>query len=157
MDEAFEASCSLNGIVASDWHLDIGASAHMSNDPSYLDQTTHYTGKDCVIVENGASLPITHTCKNSPPPDHHPLEFLVVSRLSKNILSISKLTHDFSLFVTFNNNSFTIQNRQTKTIVATGKRDGSLYVLGGTLHLFLSLKINLFMLCMIYGIIVLDM
>uniref|UniRef100_A0A2N9HB18 Integrase catalytic domain-containing protein n=1 Tax=Fagus sylvatica TaxID=28930 RepID=A0A2N9HB18_FAGSY len=46
---------------ASDCYLDTGASAHMTSDHCNLDQSTSYTGKDCVIVGNGASLPITHT------------------------------------------------------------------------------------------------
>uniref|UniRef100_A0A2N9HRT6 Uncharacterized protein n=1 Tax=Fagus sylvatica TaxID=28930 RepID=A0A2N9HRT6_FAGSY len=59
--EAFSTSCSLSGPEASDWYLDTGASAHMTTDPSTLDQCTNYTSKDSVIVGNGASLPITHT------------------------------------------------------------------------------------------------
>ena len=127
--EAFNASCSLSGHEASDWFLDTGASAHMTPAHSTLDQSTTYTGKDCVIVGNGASLPITHTGKISPSPDLHLLDVLVVPHLTKNLLSISKLTHDFPLSVTFTNNFFTVQNRQTGRVVATGKRDGGLYVL----------------------------
>ncbi|KAL7116674.1 hypothetical protein ACP275_03G019000 [Erythranthe tilingii] len=46
---------------ASDWYLNTGASAHMTPTKSFLNQSTSYTGKDCVIAGNGASLPITHT------------------------------------------------------------------------------------------------
>ena len=81
-----------------------------------------------MIVGNGASLPITHTGKLSPSPDLYLLDVLLAPHLTKNILSISKLTHDFPLSVTFTNNFFTIQNRQTGRVVATGKRDGGLYV-----------------------------
>ncbi|RVW53058.1 Retrovirus-related Pol polyprotein from transposon RE1 [Vitis vinifera] len=59
--EAFNTSCSLSGPEAADWFLDTGASAHMTTDPSILDQSKNYMGKDSVIVGNGASLPITHT------------------------------------------------------------------------------------------------
>ncbi|KAL6330148.1 hypothetical protein AAG906_040068 [Vitis piasezkii] len=59
--EAFKASYSLNGPEPSDWYLDIGASAHMTPNLSHLDQASIYTGKDRVVVRNGASLPITHT------------------------------------------------------------------------------------------------
>lgn len=45
------------------------------------------------------------------------------------MLSISKLTTDFSLYVTFNNNFFIVQNRQMGRVEATSKRDGGLYVL----------------------------
>ena len=82
-----------------------------------------------MIVGNGASLPITHTSKISPSPDLYLLDVLVVPHLTKNLLSINKLTHDFPLSVTFTNNFFTIHNHQTGRVVATGKRDGGLYVL----------------------------
>lgn len=101
----------------------------MTADPSILDQSKNYTGKDSVIVGNGASLPITHTGTLSPVPNIHLLDVLVVPHLTKNLLSISKLTSDFPLSVTFTNNLITIQNRQTGRVVATGKRDGGLYVL----------------------------
>ena len=77
---------------------------------SILDQSTTYTGKKCVIVGNGASLPITHTGKISSSPDLYLLDVLVVPYLTKNLLSNSKLTHDFSLSVTFTNNFFIVQN-----------------------------------------------
>ena len=96
---------------------------------SNLDQSTTYAGKNCVIVRNGASLPITHIGKLSPSPNLYLLDVLVVPHLTKNLLSINKLTHDFPLSVTFTNNFFTVQNRQTGKVVATGKRDGGLYVL----------------------------
>uniref|UniRef100_A0A2N9JAS4 Reverse transcriptase Ty1/copia-type domain-containing protein n=1 Tax=Fagus sylvatica TaxID=28930 RepID=A0A2N9JAS4_FAGSY len=67
--EALTSSYSISGNEASDWYLDTGASAHMTSAHSNLDQSTSYTGKDCVIVGNGASLPITHTGTISPSPD----------------------------------------------------------------------------------------
>ena len=72
---------------------------------------------------------ITHTDKLSHSSDFQLLNVLVVPHITKNLLSISKLTTDFPLSVTFTNNFFTIQNRQTRRVVATGKRDGGLYVL----------------------------
>ena len=120
---------SLSRPEASDWYLDTGASAHMTTDPSTLDQCTNYTSKDSVIVGNDASLPITHTGTLSPVPNIHLLDVLDVPLLTKNLLSISKLTSDFPLSVTFIDNFFTVQNRQTGRVVATGKRDGGLYVL----------------------------
>jgi hypothetical protein len=101
----------------------------MTSAHSNLDQSTSYTGKDCVIVGNGASLPITYTGTISLFPDLKLLDVLVVPYITKNLLSISKLTNDFPFSVTFIDNFFTIQNRQTRRVVATGRRDDSLYVL----------------------------
>lgn len=77
---------------------------------STLDHSTTYTGKDCVIVKNGASLPITHTDKISPFPNLQLLDVLVVPHLTKNIVSISKLMNDVFLFVIITINFFTIKN-----------------------------------------------
>jgi transposase InsO family protein len=140
--EAFNVLCSVFEPEASDWFLDTGASAHMTPTHSTLDQSTTYTGKDCVIVGNGASLPITHTGKISPSPDLHLLDVLVVPHLTKNLLSISKLTRDFPLSVTFTNNFFTVQDRRTGRVVATGKRDGGLYVLERGIPAFISVLKN---------------
>ncbi|XP_075666058.1 uncharacterized protein LOC142635884 [Castanea sativa] len=140
--EAFTSSCSLSGNDASDWFLDTGASAHMTPAHSNLDHSTTYTGKDCVVVWNGASLPITHTGKHSPSPNLQLLDVLVVPHLTKNLLSISKLTNDFPLSVTFTNNFFTIQNLQTGKVVAIGQRDGGLYVLERRNSAFISVLKN---------------
>ena len=98
----------MSGNEASDWFLDTGASAHMTLAHSILDHSTSYMGKDCVIVGNGASLPITHTSKLSPSPDLQLLDVLVVPHLTKNLLSISKLTNDFPLSITFTDNFLTV-------------------------------------------------
>ena len=106
--EAFTSLCSVSGNEASDWFLDIGASAHMTPPHSTLDHSTTYMGKDCVIVGNGASLPITHTGKLSPSPDLQLLDVLVVPHLTKKLLSMSKLTNDFPLSVMFTTNFLTV-------------------------------------------------
>ena len=114
----------------------------MTSTQSSLDQSTSHIGKDCVIVGNGVSLPITHTGKLSHSPYFQLLDVLVVPHITKNLLSISKLTNDFLLSVTFTNNLFTIQNRQTGRMVATSKRDGSLYVLERRNSAFVSVLKN---------------
>jgi hypothetical protein len=101
----------------------------MTPDHSNLEQTTAYMSMDCVIVGNGASLPITHTRNLSPSSNLQLLNVLVVSHHTKNILFISKLTNDFPLSITFANNFFTVQNYQTGKVGATDKRDGGLYAL----------------------------
>ena len=106
--EAFNTSCSVAGPDVVDWFLDIGASTHMTSDPSILDQSKYYTGKDSVIVGNGISLPIPHSGTLSSVQNIHLLHVLVVPQLTKNLISIDKLTSDFPLSVTFTNNLLTI-------------------------------------------------
>ena len=99
-------------------------------------------GKDSVIIGNGASLPIIHIGTLSLVPNIHLLDVLVVPRLTKNLLSISKLTSDFPLSVTFTNNLLAIQHRQIGRVVAIGKRDGGLYVLERSNPAFISVLRN---------------
>lgn len=101
----------------------------MTPDSTALDTSEQYVGKDKVIVGNGASLPITHTGTSKPSSNLKLLDVLLVPHLTKNLLSISKLTSDFPLQVIFTDSSFIIQNKITRKVVATGRRDGGLYVL----------------------------
>ena len=88
--EALNTLYSISGNEASTWFLDTGASTHITPRQSSLDQSTFYTGKDCVIVGNCASLPITHTGKLFHSHDFQLLDVLVVPHITKNLLSVSK-------------------------------------------------------------------
>ena len=102
----------------------------MSNDASQLDKVEQpYTGKEKVVVGNGSSLPITHIGSCSPTPTLKLNDVLVVPDLTKNLLSVSKLTKDYPLSVSFTNNDFIIQNRHTRQVVASGKHVAGLYIL----------------------------
>ncbi|KAF5462652.1 hypothetical protein F2P56_018640 [Juglans regia] len=102
-----------------DWYTDTGASAHMTSDVSQLDKVEPYTGTDRVIVGNGSSLPITHMGSCSPTPSLTLNDVLVVPNLTKNLLSVSKLTNDFPFSVSFTDNTFIIQNLQIRKVVAS--------------------------------------
>ena len=91
----------------------------MTPDSTALDTSEKYDGKDTVIVGNGASLPITHTGTSQPSPNLKLLDVLLVPHLTKNLLSISKLTSDFSFRVIFIDSSFVIQNKITRKVVET--------------------------------------
>lgn len=109
--EAFQTAYSLSEDSGSNWYLDNGASAHMTPDANALATSENYVDKDSIIVSNGTSLPITHTNTLSPSPNIQLLDVLVVPDLTKYLLSISKLTFNFSLSVTLTNSCFTIQNK----------------------------------------------
>ena len=87
----------------SDWYLDIGASSHMTLDSIALTTSKQYVSKDEVIMENKAPLPITHTGTPQPSLNLKLLDVLLVPHLIKNLLSISKLTKDYPLLITFTN------------------------------------------------------
>src|SRR3954464_5854999 len=65
-------------------------------------------------------------------------DVLVVPGITKNLISISKLTSDFPYSITFTNNHFTVQNHLTRRVVATGWHNNGLYVLERGHQSFLS-------------------
>lgn len=91
----------------------------MTPDASQLDNISSYFGKDCVNVGNGACLPISHTGSVFPCPNLKLQNVLLVPAITKNLLSISKLTSYYPLSVTFINNYFYIQNQNTCKVVVT--------------------------------------
>ena len=66
------------------------------------------------------------------------LDVLVVPHLTKNLLSTSKLTHDFPVDILLSNSFFLIQSRLTKDILARGRVDRGLYILEQGQKAFLS-------------------
>lgn len=126
--EAFNASCSISDPTP-DWFVDSGASAHMTAQADTLDSVEPYTGTGHVLVGNGNTLPISHigNCSLSSGVNLH--DVLVVPTLTKNLLSISKLTADLPVDVVFSDKLFEIQNRVTKQTLAKGRCERGLYVL----------------------------
>ncbi|KAG6389173.1 hypothetical protein SASPL_150632 [Salvia splendens] len=130
--KAFSVSSIASDLPISDWYLDTGASAHMTPTPAQLHSSTPYAGSDSVVVGNGALLPISHigTCylNNS----IHLSKVLVVPGLTKNLLSVSKLTTYLPIDEVFTDNCFKIQHRENQHILAQGSRMDGLYLLDDT-------------------------
>src|SRR5436190_15002786 len=114
----------------------------MTNDVAQLDKVTAYSGKDCVIVGNGASIPISHIGNFSLSTSLSLKDVFIVPGITKNLISISKLTSDFPYSITFTNDHFVVQNRITRRVVETGRRKNGLYVLERSHQSFLSTFFN---------------
>jgi hypothetical protein len=114
----------------------------MTSDVAQLDKSDTYTGKDCVVVGNGATLPISHTSILSSTSSLTLKDVLVMPGLTKNLISISKLTSDFPFFITFTDDRFVIQNLVTGKVVATGRCENDLYMLKCGHHSLLSVFPN---------------
>ncbi|KAJ9552406.1 LOW QUALITY PROTEIN: hypothetical protein OSB04_016451 [Centaurea solstitialis] len=126
--EAFNATCTINDPRKSDWYLDTGASAHMTPNAN-LDATSPYSGAEQVTIGNGTALNISHVGHCSISPSIKLLNVLVVPELTKNLLSISQLTSDLPVDITFSDHFFVIQKWDTKEILAKGRCNQGLYVL----------------------------
>ncbi|GKB35432.1 retrovirus-related pol polyprotein from transposon TNT 1-94 [Tanacetum coccineum] len=124
--EAFQAQCNTS---APDWFVDTGASAHMTSDSAHLDAAASYSGNESVIFGNGNSASISHIGRSYISPNISLLDVLVVPKLTKSLLSVSKLTQDNQVDVVFSDPMFFIQNRHSKETLAQGRRRNGLYVL----------------------------
>ncbi|KAJ9546279.1 hypothetical protein OSB04_018822 [Centaurea solstitialis] len=81
------------------------------------------------VVGSGHPLPITRIGNCSITPNITLHDILVVPNLTRNLLSISRLTRDYPINVVFSDDFFTVQNRVNGRILATGRCDGGLYLL----------------------------
>lgn len=82
------------------WYFDIGATDHVTPDISKLTIANDYTGDDKLQVGNGKHLSISHVGSSSLPNLSLPSVF-IVPNLTKNLLSVSKLTRDNDVFMEF--------------------------------------------------------
>lgn len=125
---AFTAKCNVDH-NCSDWYVDTGASAHMTPEASNLTNSAPCTGNEHVAFCNGNILNISRIGNASITKDINLADVLVIPKLTKNLISISKLTSDSPVNVLFSNNQFAIQKRKTKEVLAKGRVDQGLYVL----------------------------
>lgn len=100
----------------------------MTSSSAHLDSTTHYNGPDHVMFGNGNSSNISHIGTKFLSNHIKLSDVLVVPNITKNLLSIRKLTSDSPLDVLFSNLFFSIQNREAKEIIARGKCENGLYI-----------------------------
>ncbi|KAJ0853298.1 putative RNA-directed DNA polymerase [Helianthus annuus] len=129
--QAFHAQCNINSSVP-DWTSDTGATTHMLPNNNTLQTSTPTQGNQNVYFGNGQSLPITHVGNTKILGNLALNNVLVVPNLTKNLLSIGKLTEDNPVDVIFSHPYFYIQDRQTKETLARGCREDGLYVLRQT-------------------------
>ncbi|KAJ9556147.1 hypothetical protein OSB04_010761 [Centaurea solstitialis] len=126
--KAFAAHCHVT-TATPDWYVDSGATDHMTATSDNVTNATPASGTNFVTFGNNQGLPISHTGSSRL---HHNLvlnNILVVPRLTKNLLSVSKLTRDNHVDVLFSYPHFVVQDRTTKQVLAQGKCDQGLYVL----------------------------
>lgn len=82
-----------------------------------------------VTFGNGAKLPISHMGSSIVSNKLLLCDILAIPNLTKNLLSISKLTMDHPVDVIFSQPFFTIQYMESKQIIAQGLCEDGLYVL----------------------------
>lgn len=88
-----------------DLYVDSGASAHITSSASNLTTSIPYIGNDHAAFGNGNLLNISHIGNASITKNIDLADALVVPRLTKNLVSISKLTADSHVDVLFYDNT----------------------------------------------------
>ena len=109
---AFVANC--EGPADDGWYLDSGATHHLTNNMDNLHLGEEYKGMDKLIIGNGQGLHISHignsflsyraSSHSNLKPTHTAIalkDMLLVPSITKNLLSISRLTTDNPLSVEF--------------------------------------------------------
>lgn len=87
--------------------MDRRATHNVTNNLDNLMTSEQYKEQDRLAVERGHSLPITYSSNALMPafyPNHclGPSNVLFVPKITKNLLSISKFTHDNNISIEFN-------------------------------------------------------
>ncbi|PKU72458.1 Retrovirus-related Pol polyprotein from transposon TNT 1-94 [Dendrobium catenatum] len=118
--------------VSQDWILDSGASSHLTPNANQLYYPTAYQGSDTVSAANGNSLPINSTGQGLLPlPDTARKlklnNLLHVPSLTHNLLSVSKLTTDNYVSISFDTNGFAIKDSRDHRPLLHGKLRNGLY------------------------------
>ncbi|XP_031256278.1 uncharacterized protein LOC116114259 [Pistacia vera] len=119
-------------VVDQTWYVDLGATNHITCDPSNLILKTNYLGGLAVKVGNGQNIPITHTSKSllTSNSSHRVLylkNMLCVPHIAKNLLSISQITRDNGVIVEFYYDKCLVKDKFTKEIVLEGTLKDGLY------------------------------
>ncbi|KAH9695792.1 Fe2OG dioxygenase domain-containing protein [Citrus sinensis] len=119
------------------WYLDSGATHHLTNNVANMNIREELRGSDQLIIGNGQGLPITHigdaflTFKSSNTKHHHPQialkDILLVPSITKNLLSISKLTSDNHLYVEFVGNICYVKYSLKRQVLLQGLAEKGLY------------------------------
>ena len=119
------------------WYLDSGATHHLTNNMANMQVREEFNGSGQLIIGNGQDLPITHVgnayfvFKTSFAQHKHPhialKDILLVPSITKNLLSISKLTSDNHLSVEFLGNICYVKDTLKGEILLQGIAEKGLY------------------------------
>ena len=112
------------------WYLDSGATHPLTNSMANMNVREEFRGSNQLVIGNGQGLPITHigdacfTYKGSNAaykPTHILLkDMLLVHDITKNLLSISKLTTDNNFSVEFVSNVCYVKDSLKRQVLLKG-------------------------------------
>ncbi|XP_075088534.1 uncharacterized protein LOC142170506 [Nicotiana tabacum] len=110
-------------------YMDSGATHHMVHTTGNLNNSTLFKGSDLVMVGDGKLLKITHVGNKEIGTNLKLKDVLVVPKLKKNLLSVSKLASDNACLLEFTDCDFVLKDKKTRNLLPKGSRKGDLYAL----------------------------
>lgn len=119
------------------WFLDSGASSHLTNFLENLSISKPYQGPDNVTIGDGTSVSIPRTGAGILPTPSRKLQLSQIFHtpsLKYNLLSISKLTRDNHISITFDPYGFVLKDLATQDIILRGTSKDGLYAIPMTRH-----------------------
>ncbi|KAE8655186.1 Endoglucanase 20 [Hibiscus syriacus] len=112
------------------WVVDSGATHHVTPDATNIAQPSDYRGSGNIFVGNGASIPVESVGNTLISSQYQALllsNILHVSKITKNLFSVSKLARDNRIFFEFHANDCCVRNEVTGSVLLRGKQNGGLY------------------------------
>ncbi|KAI3700963.1 hypothetical protein L2E82_45604 [Cichorium intybus] len=140
--KAFHVQCHATS-SGPDWFVESGATDHMTTSTDSITQPTVFSGSSKVAFGDGNVLPISHIGHSLLNNGIQLWNVLVVPKLTKNLLSISRLTSDNNMDVLFSQPYFYIQDRKMRWVLAQGRCDRGLYVLSTKPQAFVATRSKL--------------
>ena len=114
----------------SEWLFDSGATNHVTADPSMMNQKTEYNGSEKLIIGNGQGLCISNIGSS-----HYNFsngnislnKILHVPQITKNLLSIARITSDNNAIVEFISHCVFVKDKDSKRVLLRGVLKDGLY------------------------------
>lgn len=110
--------------------MDSAAIAHITNNSANFDHATQSYGKEEIIVGNGEKLKIKHTGFIALPSNHQNLNLknvLHAPQVTKNLISVSKLTADNNVLIEFDSCGCYVKDKNKGRILLIGNLKEALY------------------------------
>ncbi|KAH9750213.1 retrovirus-related pol polyprotein from transposon RE1 [Citrus sinensis] len=124
----------MDALADTNWYLDSGATHHLTNDLNNMHMAESFAGTSKLVIGNGVGLCITHTgyavlrMQSSVNKFELKLDnILLVPKITKNMISISKLTRDNDVVVEFTNDFYFVKDKVRNLIMLQGKAKKGLY------------------------------
>ncbi|GJU66123.1 retrovirus-related pol polyprotein from transposon TNT 1-94 [Tanacetum coccineum] len=114
------------------WYMDTGATSHLSSHTGNLHTSSLNRNFHSIIVENGSSIPVTHSGHVQIPNPYRPLHLrnvLVTPNIIKNLVSVRKFTTDNKCSIDFDPYGFTVRDYHTRQTLLRCDSTGDLYPL----------------------------